>query len=206
MTVPAMLRRPAPLVLGAPPEQSEHGAPVVRRGELAAATRDASYLSSPNTRADVQLHAAVVTRRYAVGSGLTGIGAACDPVRILLDEGLIFGAREMPKSHCRRPACRALFEAADRQHADLEHMRAHYDLQERHGVHLGLATRVRHGGRPGTVVDTAGRYLVVRLDDVPRPVRCPITHALEYETERGEWTVVLPVHRAAVTARNPTRA
>ncbi|MFG2162791.1 hypothetical protein [Streptomyces olivaceus] len=190
MTVPAMLRRPAPLVFGAPPEQSEHGAPVVRRGELAAATRDASYLSSPNTRADVQMHAAVVTRRYAVGGGLTGIGAACDPVRILLDEGLIFGARELPKSHCRRPACRALFEAAGRQHDDLEHMRAYYRLQERYGVHLGLAIRVRHGGRPGTVVDTAGRDLLVRLDGVHRPVRCHVTRAMEYEAGSGEWVAL----------------
>ncbi|TGN72258.1 hypothetical protein E5083_30460 [Streptomyces bauhiniae] len=200
MTVPAMLRRPAPLVLGAPPEQSEHGAPVVRRGELAAATRDASYLSSPNTRADVQLHAAVVTRRYAVGSGLTGIGAACDPVRILLDEGLIFGARELPKSHCRRPACRALFEAADRQHGDLERMRAYYGLQERHGVDLGLAIRVRHGGRAGTVVDTAGRDLLVRLDGVPQPVRCHVTRAMEYETGAGQWTAVTTVDRGAAPA------
>ncbi len=75
-------------------------------------------------------------------------------------------------------------------------MRAYYGLQERHGVRFGLAVRVRHDGRPGIVVDTSGRYLLVRLDDDPRHV----THAMEYETRPGEW--------AAATSRpgEPSRS
>ncbi|GHI98034.1 hypothetical protein [Streptomyces olivaceus] len=193
MTTPPMLRRPAPRPLGTDPAHAEHGAPVARRGELAMAPRDASFLRSPSTGGDTQLHVAVFTQQYAVGSGMVGIAAACDPVRILLDEGLFFGAHELPKSRCRRPGCRTLFEEADRQHDDLEHMRAYHGLQERHGVRLGLAVRVRRHGRPGTVVDTAGRHLLVRLDDEPRPVRCHVTHAMEYETGPGEWAAVAPI-------------
>lgn len=197
---PPMLRRPAPRPLGTAPEDAEHGAPVVRRGKLTIAPRDASYLRSPSSRPDTQLHIAVFTRQYAVGSGMAGIAAACDPARILLDEGLFFGAEELRRSRCRRPGCRVLFAEADRQHSDLEHMRSYYGLSERHGIYLGLATRVRHDGRPGTVVDTAGRYLVVRLDDERRPVRCHVTYAMEYETGPGEWTAVSPVSHAAAPA------
>ncbi|WP_309049322.1 hypothetical protein [Streptomyces sp.] len=90
MITPPMLRRPAPRPLGTDPAHAEHGAPVARRGELVMAPRDASFLRSPSIGGDTQLHVAVFTQQYAVGSGMVGIAAACDPVRILLDEGLLF--------------------------------------------------------------------------------------------------------------------
>lgn len=195
MTVSPMLRRPAPQPLATVPESSVHGAPVARHGELAAATRDASYLRSPNTRADTHLHVAVFTRQYAVGSGMAGIGAACDPTRILLDEGMFFGAHELPRSHCRRAGCRVLFAEADRQRRDFAHMRSYYSLEDRHGIALGLAVRVRHHGQPGTVIDTEGRYLIVRLDDERRPRRCHVTNGMEYALDPGQWVKARPVSR-----------
>ena len=60
------------------------GAPLQRRGRLLAGYRDASFLARPDTHRTKVWHVAVISRRLAVGGGATGVGAACDPVRIML--------------------------------------------------------------------------------------------------------------------------
>lgn len=195
MPTPPLYQRPTPQIASTPTVDTVHGAPLARRGELAAATRDATFLSSPSLRiGGGQVHVAVHTHRYAVTSGgMRGLGAACDPVHILLDEGMLFSAHELKKERCRRGACQALFAAADRQHEQLEHIRSYYALKERHGIDVGLGMRVRHDGRPGTIIDTSGQYLVVRLDDGPLPVRCHATAHMEYEVIPDEWVAASPI-------------
>lgn len=181
-----MLRRPVPQDSGTPWSSTAHGAPVVWGGELAAGHRDASFLSRPDIHSDKALHAMVFTHRYAVGSGVDGLGAACNPVHILLDENLMFTAHEVKRpARCRRGGCRTLFAAAERQHSDLAHIRSYYRLEQRIGVRVELGLSVRHTGRLGTIVDTAGQYLIVRLDDEPATVTAHATSSMEYQTPDG---------------------
>lgn len=187
-----MLRRPAPQDSGTAWSDTVHGAPTVWRGELAAGHRDASFLSRPDVHSDKALHAMVFTHRYAVGGGMDGLGAACNPVHILLDEHLMFTAHEVKRTiRCQRGGCRTLFAAAERQHGDLTHIRSYYGLEHRIGVRVALGLRVRHGGRPGAIVDTAGQYLVLRLDDEPDPVTAHATSSMEYATPTG-WVKAVP--------------
>ncbi|WP_405444620.1 hypothetical protein [Streptomyces erythrochromogenes] len=57
-------------------ERVPHGAPALYRGQLAASSRDATYLSSPNVRGDKSSHVAVFSERYLVGGGMRGVAAA----------------------------------------------------------------------------------------------------------------------------------
>ncbi|WP_330335614.1 hypothetical protein OHS33_38935 (plasmid) [Streptomyces sp. NBC_00536] len=189
----AMERRPAPQSISADGEPVAHGAPALYRGQLAASSRDATYLSSPNVHGDKSSHVAVFTERYLVGGGMHGIGAACDPVHILMDTGAAVGAHEItPGARCRRPACRSLYATADRQDSDLDHIRAYYGLAARIGITVALGLRVRHHDRPGTIIDTAGQYLVVRLDDETVPVTVHATSGMEYEGPDG-WVRAVPL-------------
>lgn len=191
-TTSPMLRRPAPQDSGTPWSDTLHGAPAVWRGELAAAHRDATFLNRPDIHSDKALHAAVFTHRYAVGSGMDGLAAACNPVHILLDQGLMFSAHEVTRpGRCQRRACQALFTASDRHHSDLEHIRSYYRLESRIGVRVELGLRVRHAGRPGVIVDTDGQYLVLRLDDDTEPVTAHATSSMEYQNEGG-WVPAVP--------------
>ncbi|MER5482553.1 hypothetical protein ABT024_04965 [Streptomyces sp. NPDC002812] len=195
MTATPMERRPTPVdnrVKGRVP----HGTPALWDGELAALYRDASFLQSPDTRKEKQAHVAVFSTDLTTHSGgsLGGFGAACDPGRIMLNEDLIFDAPEVAKlARCRRRACQALFAVAERQRSDLEHIRSYYRLSPRIGVTVALGVRVRHDGRPGAIIDTAGQYLVVRLDDELTPVTVHATSRMEYEGAEG-WVraVALP--------------
>jgi hypothetical protein len=189
-----MLRRPAPQDSATRYDNTVHGAPAVWRGELAAACRDASVYDRPDVRSTKAAHVIVFRHtdpRPAVFS-TEGLWTAACNTDVLLNEDLVLAAHELgPGARCRRPACRALFAAADRQHGDLRHIRAYYRLEERRGIRVGLGMRVRYGGRPGTVVDTSGQYLIVRLDGVAFPVPCHATSGMEYETADG-WVSALP--------------
>ncbi|MGW7090055.1 hypothetical protein ACWGH2_42100 [Streptomyces sp. NPDC054871] len=202
MTAPsAMQRRPAPVDNGVK-SGVPHGAPVLRGGELAALFRDASFYNRPDIRRDKQAHVAVFSTGLTTrgGGALGDFGAACDPARIMLNEDLFFEAQAVPKAaQCQRRACQSLFAAAARQHSDLEHIRSYYRLEHRIGVLVRLGLRVRHSGRPGTVIDTSGQYLVLRLDDEPVPVTVHATSSMEYEGPDG-WVraVSLPDPYAAV--------
>lgn len=193
MTTSPMLRRPNPQDSGTPWADTVHSAPVVWGGHLAAGHRDATFLNRPDVRSDKALHAMVFTHRYAVGSGMEGLAAACDPVHVLLDEGLMFDAHDVKApARCRRRACQALFAAADRQHSDLTHIRSYYRLEQRIGVRVQLGLRIKHDGRPGVIVDTKGQYLVLRLDGTPGTVTAHATSSMQYETRDG-WVPAVPV-------------
>jgi hypothetical protein len=169
-------------------------------GGLVLGYRDATFINKPSL-GDHQGHAVVFTHRYAVGSGMEGMAAACDPTRILIDDGMLFATPRItnPVARCKRPACRALLAEADRQHRDLERIRSYYRLEERHGICVGLGLRVRHVGRPGVIIDTAEQLLVVRLDDEPKLVRAHPTASLEYEGPDG-WVRAVPVDNPASPA------
>ncbi|MGW0032989.1 YozE family protein [Streptomyces sp. NPDC003314] len=77
-----------------------------------------------------------------------------------------------------------------RQFRDLEDIRAYCDLDDL-GVRLYLDDRVRYRGHEGTIVDTAGRYLLVVLDGERTPTRCHPTANMEYETNSG-WVTPPP--------------
>lgn len=187
-----MLRRPSPQDSGITWSESVHGAPVVWGGELAAGHRDATFLRRPDVRSDKALHAMVFTHRYAVGSGMEGLAAACNPVHILLDENLFFTAHEVKAgARCERGGCRTLFAAADRQHGDLRHIRSYYRLEQSIGVRVDLGLRIRHQERPGTIVDTAGQYLVLRLDEQPGTMTAHATSSMQYKTPNG-WVKAVP--------------
>ncbi|MEU0857512.1 hypothetical protein ABZ352_19015 [Streptomyces griseofuscus] len=181
-----MERRPAPVDNSG--TAVPHGSPALWDGELAALYRDASFLSNPDTRKEKQAHVAVFSTGLTTSSGglLGGFGAACDPGRIMLNEDLILVASEVGKlARCRRRACQALFAAAERQDSDLEHIRSYYRLEDRIGVKVALGLRVRHGGRPGVIIDTLGQRLVLRLDGDPVPVVAHATSSMEYNTKDG---------------------
>ncbi|RSS94258.1 hypothetical protein EF903_06890 [Streptomyces sp. WAC05292] len=192
-TLTPMERRPAPVDNDA--KGSQHGAPALWGGELAGLLRDASFLNRPDTRRDKQVHVAVFSNGLNTRSGgqIGDLGAACNPTGIMLNDDLWFEARKVPRvSRCRRPACRSLFVVADRQHSDLEHIRSYYGLESRIGVKVVLGLRVRHAGRPGRIIDTAGQYLVVRLDDDPAAVKVHATAEMEYEGPEG-WVRAVPL-------------
>jgi hypothetical protein len=91
-----------------------------------------------------------------------------------------------------RRARQSLFAAAERQRADLRHIRSYYALEHRIGVRVDLGLRVRHAGRPGTIIDTRGQYLVLRLDDETVPVTVHATSGMEYQGKDG-WVRAVPL-------------
>ncbi|MFC8538021.1 hypothetical protein ACFUJY_29475 [Streptomyces sp. NPDC057249] len=189
-----MERRPAP-VDNAAKFGGPHGAPVLWGGELAALLRDASFFSRPNTRTDKQAHVAVFSTGLNTRSegSLGDLGAACDPGRIMLNDDLVLEAHEVGKPvRCRRRACQSLFAAAERQRSDLDHIRSYYRLEQRIGVRVGLGLRVRHAGRLGTIIDTSGQYLAVRLDGESAPWKVHATADMEYEGPDG-WVRAVPL-------------
>ncbi|MFF4188196.1 hypothetical protein ACFYZ9_33875 [Streptomyces sp. NPDC001691] len=78
-----------------------------------------------------------------------------------------------------------------RRASNLEHIRSYYGLEERCGVKVDIGGRVRSHGDEGTIVDTAGQYLMVLLNGEPRPVKCHVTSGMEYETTGG-WVSATP--------------
>ncbi len=67
----------------------EDGTPLLLGGQLVAGYRDATFLRYLDVSRIKQRHIMVVSHRIAMGSGTTCEAAACDPVRIMLDdEGL----------------------------------------------------------------------------------------------------------------------
>ncbi|MER5988842.1 hypothetical protein [Streptomyces sp. NPDC001787] len=82
-----------------------------------------------------------------------------------------------------------------RQAADLAHIAAYYGL-DRLGIRVAIGGRVRHEGREGTVVDTAGQWLEVLLGEDEVPCVCHATSGMAYETAAG-W--VAPAGAAQLT-------
>ncbi|MFF2080644.1 hypothetical protein ACFVXG_38500 [Kitasatospora sp. NPDC058162] len=80
----------------------------------------------------------------------------------------------------------------ERQAADLEHIRTYYALETRLGIRVELGGRIRHDGRDGTIVDTAGQRLKVLLDGDETPNVCHVTSQMAYETPTG-WITATPV-------------
>ncbi|WP_404949042.1 hypothetical protein HFP70_35255 [Streptomyces sp. ARC14] len=190
----AMERRPSPMDNAAQPG-GQHGAPVLSAGELVALCRDASFFQRPNDRTDKQAHVAVFSTGLTThaGGALGAFGAACAPGRIMLNEDLVLEAYTVGKpARCRRRACQTLFAAAERQRSDLEHIRSYYRLEQRIGVRVGLGLRVRKAGRTGTIIDTAGQYLTLRLDGDPHTVKAHATSEMEYAGPDG-WVPAVPL-------------
>jgi hypothetical protein len=90
-----------------------------------------------------------------------------------------------------------------RRAADLKHIRDYYRLEEHLGVRVEIGGRVRHDGREGAIVDTAGQYLLVLRDGDEQPVRCHVTSSMEYATDAG-WVRATP--RPDSYASIPTKA
>ncbi|MFB8025972.1 MULTISPECIES: hypothetical protein [unclassified Streptomyces] len=140
------------------------------------------------------MHIAVYSTALAMrGGGSVGYAAACETAHIMLDETMSTPAEGVAQGgRCRRRACQALFHAAGRHRSDLGHIRSYYGLERRIGITVGLGLRVRHEGRPGAIIDTAGQYLVVRLDDEVLPVKVHATSGMEYEGLKG-WVRAVPL-------------
>jgi len=156
-------------------ETYPHGAPLLRNGVLQAAWRDASFLDRPDVRSIKARHIIVASHEYAVGSGVSGPAAACDPRRIMIDTDLAADATEVkPQGKCRRPGCRQLFADAARIANSVEHIRNYYGL----AVYGGM--RVKHEGKPGTIVGYRGQYIEVLIDGDDRPITCHATAEMEY--------------------------
>ncbi|MER8103272.1 hypothetical protein [Kitasatospora sp. NPDC094016] len=79
-----------------------------------------------------------------------------------------------------------------RQATDLEHIASYYGLEHRLGIRVALGGRVRHGGREGVIVDTAGQRLRVMFYGAEESSICHVTWAMEYETATG-WIAAAPV-------------
>ncbi|MFD0280026.1 hypothetical protein ACFVHB_39935 [Kitasatospora sp. NPDC127111] len=62
-----------------------------------------------------------------------------------------------------------------RQAADLEHIATYYWLERRLGIRVALGGRVRHDGRKGVIVDTAGQRLRVMFYGDEAPSICHVT-------------------------------
>ncbi|WP_107054407.1 hypothetical protein [Streptomyces sp. NRRL S-350] len=92
------------------------------------------------------------------------------------------------------PEDRAEAEAQTRQRqaADLEHIAAYYRLERRLGITVALGGRVRHDGREGVIVDTAGQRLKVMFYGDQQASICHATSQMEYETATG-WITATPV-------------
>ncbi|MFG2408786.1 hypothetical protein ACGFR8_31470 [Streptomyces brevispora] len=188
-----MERRPAP-VDHAVKSKVPHGSPVLRGGELAALYRDATVHPSPDTHYVTAAHVGVFSTRLTTNTGaqLGQFAAACDPSGLMLCDDPFLDAYEVKTpARCRRRACQALFAAAERQHRDLDHIRSYYALEHRIGVRVELGLRVQHENRPGTIIDTSGQYLVVRLDDEPVPVTVHATSRTTYQGKDG-WVRAVP--------------
>ncbi|MER6230965.1 hypothetical protein ABT169_17700 [Streptomyces sp. NPDC001616] len=189
-----MERRPTPVDNQAK-NRAPHGSPILWGGELAALQRDASFYHRPNTRSAKATHVAVYSTQLSTqgGGALGHFGAACAPGEIMLNEDLFFAAEEVgERARCRRRACESLFAAARRQRGDLDHIRSYYGLEHRIGVRVELGLRVQHEGHPGTIIDTRGQYLVVRLDDEPAPVTVHATSGMTYQGKDG-WVRAVPL-------------
>ncbi|MGA5822261.1 hypothetical protein ACPC54_30880 [Kitasatospora sp. NPDC094028] len=78
-----------------------------------------------------------------------------------------------------------------RQAADLEHIATYYGLESRMGIRVALGGRVRHDGREGVIVDTAGQRLKVTFYGDEQSSICHATWAMEYETATG-WVAATP--------------
>ncbi|NUR01384.1 MAG: hypothetical protein HOY79_34115 [Streptomyces sp.] len=155
-----------------------HGAPLLWNGVLQAAWRDASFLRRPDVRSIKARHVIVASHQYNVGSGLCGPTAACDPRNILIDVALRDDATKVHRNgRCRRPGCRQLFADAARIASSVEHIRNYYGL----AVYGGM--RVKHEGRPGTIVGYRGQYIEVLIGGEDRPITCHATAEMEYPEE-----------------------
>jgi hypothetical protein len=153
----------------------QHGAPLLAGGLLQAAWRDASFLLRPDVHSIKARHIVVASQRYAVAGGISAPAAACDPVGTMMSTDHISDATEVkPQGRCRRPGCRQLFEAAPRIANSVGHIRSYYGL----AVHGGM--RVKHDGRPGTIVGYSGQYIEVLVDGEDRPTTCHATSRMEY--------------------------
>lgn len=86
----------------------------------------------------------------------------------------------------------AEYQNRQRQAENLEYIRRYYGLESRHGIRVAIGGRVRHNGREGEIVDTAGQYLVVLRDGDEQPVRCHVTSNMEYATAAG-WVAATPI-------------
>ncbi|MCX4971083.1 hypothetical protein OHA98_41465 [Streptomyces sp. NBC_00654] len=81
-----------------------------------------------------------------------------------------------------------------RQAADLDHIATYYALDRRLGIRVAIGGRVRHDGREGTVVDTAGQRLMVLFEEDEVPRVCHVTSGMAYETAAG-WVEATPGFR-----------
>ncbi|MET9399306.1 hypothetical protein [Kitasatospora sp. NPDC002965] len=79
-----------------------------------------------------------------------------------------------------------------RQAADLEHIATYYALEKRRGIRVALGGRVRHNGREGAIVDTAGQRLKVMFYGDEEQSICHVTSGMAYETAAG-WIDATPV-------------
>ncbi|MFG2774986.1 hypothetical protein [Streptomyces sp. NPDC048350] len=78
-----------------------------------------------------------------------------------------------------------------RRRGNLECIRTYHALEERLGIRVDIKGHIRRGGREGTIVDTAGQYLLVLHDGKRRPIRCHPTANMEYATDAG-WVQATP--------------
>ncbi|MEU5978519.1 hypothetical protein [Streptomyces sp. NPDC047315] len=89
-------------------------------------------------------------------------------------------------------AAQVEYDNRRRQRADLAHIATYYALESRLGIRVALGGRVRHEGREGTIVDTAGQRLKVLLDGDEAPSICHVTAGMAYETPTG-WVTATPI-------------
>lgn len=91
------------------PKGTPHGAPILNNGRLIAATRDASWYDRPDVRKVKRVH-------VVVHSAQLGPAAACQPNRIVADQGTVWAAADAPV-RCTARACALLFARADQEAA-----------------------------------------------------------------------------------------
>lgn len=59
-------------------------------------------------------------------------------------------------------------------------------------MRVAIGLRVRHGGQEGTIVGTAGQYLLVLHDGDTEPRTCHPTANMEYATDSNAWVRATP--------------
>jgi len=119
----ARKRRPAAVEWPDRLAEVAHGTPLLSSGHLQGALRDASLWGCPDTVKPKYAHIVVVSHRIGMRAGaMIAEAAACDSARIMLfTDGSCKDATAFPDGvRCRRPACAALFEEADRAAAEAE--------------------------------------------------------------------------------------
>lgn len=89
-----------------------HGTPLLFQGRLQAGWRDASFVNCPDVHSIKARHVVVASRQIALGSGATGLAAACDPRRIMIAWPLRDATEVHPNGRCARPGCKQLFRQA----------------------------------------------------------------------------------------------